>query len=241
MTIAEIIALARLAGGGGVSSWNDLTDKPFGEETTELFSKREDFNTQTGEFYTVFPFGEDIGVTLKTGETITIEWDGVLYDLEVGDPVYKIGNESLSGSGGDTGEPFFLNLATSTCYAKESGIHTFKTISKTIKTLDEKFIPDLPPILFVNFATDPYGELSYPYANGEPTLSFTEIVRAFERGTLVIGRLWLHSSGMVQETYILSAGDEYTGLVFINVSTNRIRSITLKSDGTVSGTSKTLS
>ena len=154
--------------GGGVSSWNDLTDKPFYEETVEVFSKSENFSTQAGEFYKVFPFGEDIGVTLKTGETITIEWDGVLYDLEVGNPVYKIGNESLSGSGGDTGEPFFLNLAESTCYAKEPGIHTIKTIAKAIKTLDEKYMPSNYIMLNRSMRCDECYNLIYANGNKKP-------------------------------------------------------------------------
>lgn len=120
-------------GGGGASSWNDLADKPFGEDAEgnitkldnkylDILEKRELKKTVLGETTYTFTFLSDLGAfgknvmpapcTLTLGETYTVTWDGEKYVCETqdasalfGDSAVGLGNLSSVGLSGN-GEPF---------------------------------------------------------------------------------------------------------------------------------------
>ena len=109
------IALPQIASFGGVTSWNDLTDKPFytaqqiGEvlpETTAIYMEemdafvlRDEYQIIPGEQYTV-TYNEK-QLTMQAGQVT----DGI--DEESITVVY-LGNIGAMGMGEDTGDPFLL-------------------------------------------------------------------------------------------------------------------------------------
>lgn len=140
--------------GGGVTSWNDLTDKPFGKtEGVDILTTGDDFT-----------FIEESGVYVcaitsvpTVGETYTVTYNGVDYEtvaIQTSDGV-ALGNLAMMGLD-DTGEPFIvmstvsemmavvmpLDGATLTSF-KISGMSTF------IKKLDPIFY-DTPILLYTN-------------------------------------------------------------------------------------------
>ena len=87
------------------------------------------------------------------GQTYTVNWDGTEYDC-VGftmgsDPV--LGNLSIMGAGGDTGEPFIYTYNTSLHASNfatldTSASHTIsvKRIVETVTPMAEEFLPNIP-------------------------------------------------------------------------------------------------
>lgn len=93
--------------GGGVSSWNDLTDKPFGEkenvifpETTVTFTPMEEEGGMFFVFMTAFP------TAFKPFEYYTVNYNGVDYTCKSSENG-MVGNGLVDG-GEDTGEPFAM-------------------------------------------------------------------------------------------------------------------------------------
>ena len=159
-----------IIGGNGASSWNDLEDKPFYAEETEI--KETLFETQTVPFGimgsilpdvtgTTILFTYDLSsyMSLLPDVTYTIVLDGeeyiskpkcaILYD----EPCYYLGNSKFMGLE-DTGEPFILTrmdgeFGQMDCAigienqsnGKELFIEMFG-IFENVKKLDEKYIPD---------------------------------------------------------------------------------------------------
>lgn len=107
------------SGGGGVSSWNDLTDRPFYSEVavgTVLAETSQAFNEDASAFILTDP------ISVTTGEEYTVKWNGTEYTCTCGefdasggegDPVMAqaLGNLAAMGVGDDTGEPFFILIA----------------------------------------------------------------------------------------------------------------------------------
>lgn len=93
-------------GSGGVTSWNDLTDKPFGEVTTvkEVLAEcQPEFNSDGGAF--VLASAPDIVV----GKTYIVSWNGVDYSCvaQGGTSLWGVGNLETFGLIGN-GEPFAI-------------------------------------------------------------------------------------------------------------------------------------
>lgn len=89
--------------GGGVSSWNDIPDRPFGETEVVILEEQElAFNAEMGMCMA------SISVPLNVGDTLRIKYDGSLYECEVRTVNGNIGfgNKALMGMDNDTGEPF---------------------------------------------------------------------------------------------------------------------------------------
>ena len=133
----EYVNSVAVGGGGGVSSWNDLTDKPFGEdadgtihpidgkylpEGTPWVGKGvvELLTLTMATSFTHPAFGTmwriDAAVDLKVGKTYTINYNGVGYVCTcqaapaglIDDPdAVAMGNFSVVG-GANTGEPFAM-------------------------------------------------------------------------------------------------------------------------------------
>ena len=103
-------------GSGGVTSWNDLTDKPFGEVTTEkevLAECQPEFVANQG----LFALTDDL--TLSDGETYIVVWNGVEYKSVVhvqmidGVALLALGELSFMDGPAGNGEPFGIIYAPS--------------------------------------------------------------------------------------------------------------------------------
>lgn len=156
--------------GGGVSSWNDLTDKPFGENADgtikQLDNKYlEPFEFQTGSEIDILPRqdvqfaggdGEPNGVAVfVVGETYRVKWDATEYVFEAKSVVFDgidgiaIGNTSLIGAGEDTGEEFVLGYAPAyninlfVTKPTDNGTHSVRIYQSTPNkwTLKESHLP----------------------------------------------------------------------------------------------------
>ena len=113
-TADEVYALLnkkiKNSGGGGVSSWNDLTDKPFYRELEEdvLIFNEETFNAIDGIInFPVF--------SLILGESYNVRWNGKFYTCVAQDATLLMETESVMiGNSGalmgeeGTGEPFLI-------------------------------------------------------------------------------------------------------------------------------------
>lgn len=133
-------------------SWNDLTDKPFGEESSVV--------EVLAEFQVTMPDGSNQTtltnvVSLKAGETYTVNWNGVDYacvaqDYEMnGVMTVALGDINRTGS-----EPFVIMTVPPESVEQTGGIGMIvvasdmspaPTISirqeaETIKTIDPKYI-----------------------------------------------------------------------------------------------------
>ena len=142
---------------GFSGSWNDLTDKPFGEETglIALMGKTTFADDSFNDFYvdgTKYNTESGIEATLVEGDTYVVEYNGVEYTcvaVKVTWPTSAIclGNTYLAGPefNVDTGEPFCVLNKNGTLqfYFTTSDSYTISVyaLSETIKTLDEAYIP----------------------------------------------------------------------------------------------------
>ena len=139
---------ARMGGnGGGVSSWNDLPDKPFGEEEAVLADAvLEDNGAGTG-------FCQLTSLGLSAGQTYTVELsDGVHNSVckettMEGMPITYLGNMGIIG-GEDTGESYVVYdvpIVASTVVQDTNGGNKVIIKGATIKTLDPKYLPESVP------------------------------------------------------------------------------------------------
>lgn len=129
---------------GGVSSWNDLTDKPFEEmvERTTIWENKEiSFRLSQkvdGSFYGLAGFSDTMGYALETGAKYIVVYDGAEYECIAGDWGH-LGDFDLANF------PFSIALDMGlTLYADAAGTHTFSiyAVKETVKTIDTKFLPE---------------------------------------------------------------------------------------------------
>ena len=184
---------------GGVSSWNDLTDKPFYEESGIV----EILPELTAEV------GEDSGVAMLpaahiiVGNLYTVTYNGTAYEcvaneadpLESGTMLPALGNMG----GVDGGEPFFIMVDESAgegilfpLDGATSVTLSIKGEGTTIHPLDAKFLPDGVP-----YVTEGMVEI---LPECQPTF--------FEEGGFALD----HPLGLVSgESYLVTwNGTEYT-------------------------------
>lgn len=140
-------------GGGGVTSWNDLTGKPFGEQEDyiELWAETS-FNSSS---YKIMPAPS---IAFKEGDICRYTYDNSVYETQIikhpdseggywligGNPYVVIG--SLPDNGQPVAFHYYSRNKTYFVEArsKTSGIHTFSAgkLETVTKPLDEKYIPD---------------------------------------------------------------------------------------------------
>lgn len=162
MTIAEIIALAKLAGTGGASSWNDLTDKPFYEETetvNEPLNITWDGNTDgLVSVMDIYYKVSDLVLTDEQIRTVTIfvnggePLTGAQYYEKLNDNISIIGTEvSAAFVNVDNAEFNGVVFPKAGIYAMSvpgmvvSSLTTTEPIEQTktvVKKIDEKFLPN---------------------------------------------------------------------------------------------------
>lgn len=141
------------SGGGGVSSWNDLTDKPFYSENVTLVDTTLEIDPDMGQGFLFAPIG------LVAGQEYTITWNGTEYvstaqavDVE-GIPCTSLGDIGLMMGGASTGEPFIIVEIPSE-YVEMVGMNamimpvdgsasvTLVISCEVTKTIDPKFLPE---------------------------------------------------------------------------------------------------
>lgn len=110
---------AENSGGGGSVSWNDVTDKPFGEKNFMLFSGvvELEIDPELGMAANLAPIPITLDDNAESMKKVIIEYEGISYnyaltiaDFVAGGGVAYLGNLSIMG-GEDTGEPFIMMLA----------------------------------------------------------------------------------------------------------------------------------
>ena len=182
--LRECIALADNlpeGGGGGVTSWNDLTDKPFGEVPglVELMPE-----TAAVE-YPDSPFGPAWMFTtapvLAVGETYTVVYNGAAYEC-VGmsapegydnDPkAVALGNFAVLG-GTNTGEPFamlvmptYQQIMAIDFAGATSVTLSIKQASMIVHPLDSKYLPEGVPCVIEGEKTQLMTERQLTVAGG---------------------------------------------------------------------------
>lgn len=135
---------------GGASSWNDLTDKPFGEEgETDYLVEPIDLQIVYGELYL------DALIKIEPtdfviGDTLYVIWNGETYEQTVREHRYT--GEPHIGDGSDgtgNGEPFAIycesdgTLRIACNDYSYTGTFSFAVVKSfaAVKTLDPKYLP----------------------------------------------------------------------------------------------------
>lgn len=134
-------------GGGGVSSWNDLTDKPFDDNVTTIFDGVLQ-DTQSGDTWMGEPSAEDTSdAALVVGQTYTYTWGGKEYTSVcfILEGINCIGNNAPV-SGVDNGQPVVIFRHPTKWEAivinnrnDTDGTYSLK-ITTAIKQLDNKYL-----------------------------------------------------------------------------------------------------
>jgi hypothetical protein len=136
---------------GGVTSWNDLTDKPFGElkDYIELWAEVS-FDGSSHKILTT------PSTSFTEGDICRYVYDGIVYETQIvkytsGSDYWVIGgNPYVVGSFPNNGQPaaFWYFSGNKTYFVKSKSQikenHTFSAeiVETVIKPLDKKFLPD---------------------------------------------------------------------------------------------------
>lgn len=198
-TVSKIDPIYLPAGGGGTTSWNDLTDKPFYKEEGDKFILPEITLIPTGENGEMFVTRPFAGKFIE-GNTYTITWNGVEYNCNaIAYPGIGIILGNLAALGGaETGEPFVF-LVLSDAMAAEEGVYaqcmpldgsetatiSIYGYSKFVKTLDPEF---LPGALGLNFVVNIEGTYDLDPSEWVADKTFAETQQIIENGGIVFFR-----------------------------------------------------
>lgn len=170
---------------GGVSSWNDLTDKPFGTETT----MKEVFPTQMVSEYRESDLGgytaafEGVGAVLEVGKAYRVTVDGVVFEgdglADWGDFVYFPIDDSMSLSY----QPSDDRLVVSTSNTNPRQL-CIETVSENVTKIDPKYLPSVGGggIFYVTFMID------YDEESCTADKTYDEILEAYNSGKTICGR-----------------------------------------------------
>ena len=156
---------------GGVTSWNDLIDKPFEDNVDgrEVVAEKQSLTLNktdvcvgdtSVEFHYIQYINENpLGIPFNDGDKLIYIWNGVeyectttcIYDEVEKLDIYKIGNENIVNSRvEDTGVPFFIAMMKAeTMYMfqissrLENASLEIQKVVKTVKHIDNKYIKDM--------------------------------------------------------------------------------------------------
>lgn len=139
---------------GGATSWNDLTDKPFGKELAEVVHEENVWEVlePKGYYFLTIP-------KLIAGKEYTVVWNGVEYVrtakeafTETDEKAVVLGNVAASHEGfiyfpgEDTGEPFLVFTKNGDSYANSMDVgevsFVIKTVEEVVTPIADEFIPD---------------------------------------------------------------------------------------------------
>ena len=133
---------------GGVTSWNDLQDRPFGDETvdSEIIPETE-FAFEDADGMYVCQITNDLS-GIQAGDTVKVILDGTVYLCVAKEAhgMVLIGNPSITGMDFEdhNGEPFYISPASQMIVTNLAGsthrVGVFG-VSTTVVPLDEKYIP----------------------------------------------------------------------------------------------------
>lgn len=130
------------SGGGGVSSWNDLTDKPFGDKEVVIAAEKT-FSTTAG----TNKFTDLNASMVNDGQEIIVRFDGSRYECKVKDWGEGIGlaTDNYSDMMAGTSElPFCLIFKDSqtNISVASSGEHTASVYAVEIMKMPGKYLPN---------------------------------------------------------------------------------------------------
>lgn len=153
-------AIANLPSGGGASVSTET--EIFGEQAVEFQA-----DSSLGGLYSkgYYEAEGDVVFQLIAGETYFVEWDGETYEcvaaagtLGTANGIY-IGNLSIAGLEGDTGEPFLVADAVNTETAFNMLISNDTEASHTVRIYQKAPLQ----VSWENVTDKPFGEKSKPY------------------------------------------------------------------------------
>ena len=208
---------AEKTSGGGVSSWNDLTDKPFYKTESEAYIldccewERDGYMYQT------------LTTTLPTvGEIYTVTYNNVEYNLPTlsHEGMVGFGNQAMFG-GEDSGEPFAMAFRP---IDNTNNIVMFMPMDDAteidvkikgkvldIKKLDETFY-DAPCYFYIGGGKELFHD-----AMQTRLVTYGELVNASKKSIVIINT---QSSSREFPVY-MTFEDNYGVLYTLNVSTNK--------------------
>lgn len=130
---------------GGITSWNDLTDKPFGE-TKAQFELVPETKLEYSGVYGCFVLTGSLAIV--EGQEYTVVWNGTPYVCvakvnEIG--TLNLGNMNSIG-GEDTEEPFLIQIGvlrgeTAVNALDNSSEVSIKILGYEVKKIDVKYLP----------------------------------------------------------------------------------------------------
>ena len=129
------------SGGSGVSSWNDLRDKPEGVGYSKNTVLLPETTLALEDNYCAL----DPSIQFVAGETYEVTWNGAIYTCKAfpdGQGYVDIGNCGVVGELPDTGEPFFAFSADGDAgiIALNGGTPVVKIVHTDVQQIDAKYL-----------------------------------------------------------------------------------------------------
>jgi hypothetical protein len=186
---------------GGVSSWNDLTDKPFYTESTGVVTLLDETQIplDSGGMFTMSAEGN----VFQEGLTYFVTFDGSDYEcvsferIDNGILGYMIGNLAFLG-GENSNEPFLIAgipseqmvVIIAPNYAGTTVTIKIMVNSEIVHPLDKKFLPDythddIAPPFVIEIADFVEADTPFPVKSYD-TDTFNLLVQAAKQGVLKI-------------------------------------------------------
>lgn len=188
---------------GGVSSWNDLTDKPFGEvDNTSIIPKITLTPNENGEAAYTAPLGDAPVV----GEMYLVDWNGIEYictgqsTIAMGVDAVALGNFGGVTGGENTGEPFVIILSPDMAlgvYAAIAVLDGSAEITVSVHAIGETKLPakyypvELVPVMFVHIM----GEIGNVIDGWTANKTFADVAAAVKKGYMIFFKITNVSEG----------------------------------------------
>lgn len=222
------------------TSWNDLTDKPFGEEVTvkEVLAECQAFSAEGGDQLLIdTPSTENLTI----GAKYIVTWNGVDYSATAYDAIMDFGpgpqliNDSADMESGD-GAVFVIGISTEGYEGIYGAAMAFddsttatvsiRKVSETIKPIDPKYLPE----------GSGGGGVTYYYFSSTERVLYKDI--ALTDAVTIADMENVLANGKFREVYDGEAGGDifFGGSAFSNPNKTmgfKVIAISVYSDGTV--------
>lgn len=194
-TVAEAIEFISDNYTGGVSSWNDLTDKPFGVEGTTENEILSTFETNYSFDNGIYLHGAPLNIALENGKSYIVKYDSMEYAVTANTKVFEvngglsavcIGDLKLTGESDDNNYPFCFVCVPQygVCFlcGADENVHTVSVseVVEQVKQLDPKFVPGAGMVVKMTEDTSDASNIHYVTDK-----TFNEIAEAIESGCIV--------------------------------------------------------